>query len=238
MLSVGWGTDMNKLLIMLTIALCSISQAASGQQDTQSKNDKLRELIERQRAIEVSISTGGGNFGPVRESFRAGEPITIVVSMINRGNEMTGVTIADPYYQNRPKLMKDGQEIPYRSEVVEVLKWKEREGCGAGRIFGVGLEPNGKKDVDFLMINEGPRVTHNIIWYAPLEPGKYELSIRRRFGCYKEPEAESNTIQFEVVAGESQASPNNGMHPTANSMALMRETPFLSRFVAAGDAGR
>ena len=32
--------------------------------------------------------------------------------------------------------------------------------------------------------------------------------------------------------------PNNGMHPTANSAAFMRETPANQRFVAAGDAGR
>ncbi len=193
---------MNKLLVLLTIALCSISQAASDRKDTQSKDDKLREMIEQQRAIEVSISAGGGNFGPVRESFKVGEPITIVVSMINKGSDMASIWIADPYYQNHPKLMKDGQEIPYRDEVVEALK---RGGCGAGRAFGVGLKPNEKQDVDFLIINEGPRVTHNIIWYATLEPGKYELSIRRRFGCYKEPETESNVIRFEVVADEGRA---------------------------------
>ena len=32
--------------------------------------------------------------------------------------------------------------------------------------------------------------------------------------------------------------PNNVMHPTANSSALMRETPAIHRFAAAGDAGR
>lgn len=120
--------------------------------------------------------------------------------MVNKGGEAAGVTIADPYCQNRPKLMKDGREVSYRSRVVEILRWKEREGCGAGRVFSAGLEPNEKQEVDFLMMNEGPRVTQNIIWYDPLGPGKYELSIRRRCGCYKEPETESNTIQFEVVA--------------------------------------
>ena len=32
--------------------------------------------------------------------------------------------------------------------------------------------------------------------------------------------------------------PNNGMHPTANSVAFIRETMLFSRPVAAGDAGR
>jgi hypothetical protein len=94
---------MNKLLILLTLALCFIPQAASGRQKNQSKDEKLREMIERQRAIEVSISAGGGNFGPVRESFKVGEPITIVVSMINKGNDVASIWIADPYYQNRPR---------------------------------------------------------------------------------------------------------------------------------------
>jgi hypothetical protein len=34
------------------------------------------------------------------------------------------------------------------------------------------------------------------------------------------------------------APPNNGMHPTANSAAFMRETPAIQSLVAAGDAGR
>ena len=37
---------------------------------------------------------------------------------------------------------------------------------------------------------------------------------------------------------QSTAKHNNGMHPTANSAAFMRETPAHQRFVAAGDAGR
>jgi hypothetical protein len=49
--------------------------------------------------------------------------------------------------------------------------------------------------------------------------------------------------QGERVAGVKAASSsggraNNGMHPTANSVAFIRETPAIQRFVAAGDAGR
>ncbi|HLL76984.1 MAG TPA: hypothetical protein VK421_17145 [Pyrinomonadaceae bacterium] len=206
---------MKKLIVSLVAALCFVSQTSSGQQDARPKNDKFRELIERQRAIEVSISAGGGNFGPVRESFKVGEPITVVVFMTNKGVEATGVVIADPYYQNRPKLMRDGEEIPYRKQVADVLKWKDKEGCGAGRIVGAELKPNEKTEVDFLTVNDGPRVTGNIVWYDPLEPGKYELRIRRRFGCYQEPEAESGTIHFEVVSVEH-AAPNIGMQRTRN----------------------
>ena len=38
--------------------------------------------------------------------------------------------------------------------------------------------------------------------------------------------------------GESNPASNNGMHPTANSVAFIRKTLFLSRLVAAGDAER
>jgi hypothetical protein len=37
---------------------------------------------------------------------------------------------------------------------------------------------------------------------------------------------------------QRKAQSNNGMHPTANSVAFMREALLLSRFVAAGDAWR
>jgi len=213
---------MKWLVILSVVTLCCISQAGLGRQDTQTRNDKFRELIERQRAIEVSVSAGGGNFGPLRESFKVGEPISIVVFMMNKGAEITRVAIADPYYQNRPKLIKDGNVIPYRKEVVEILKWKDNEGCGAGRIVGAELRPNEKTEVDFLMVNEGQRVTGNIIWYDTLEPGKYELSIRRRFGCYKEPEAESDTIHFEVVADVTTPPLTMACSGRAISMCLMQ----------------
>jgi len=51
-------------------------------------------------------------------------------------------------------------------------------------------------------------------------------------------------IQFRISInncaelGFNNAAPNNGMHPTANSLAFMRETPAIQRLVAAGDAGR
>ena len=204
---------MKSLVVSLAAALCFISQTSSGQQDARPKNDKFSELVERQRAIEVAISAGGGNFGHVRESFKVGEPITVVVFMTNKGVEATEVVIADTYYQNRPKLMKDGHEIPYRKEVAEVLKWKDKEGCGAGRVIWAELKPNEKTEVDFFMVNEGARITGNIIWYDTLEPGKYDLSIRRRFGCYQGPEAESDAFHFEVVS-DNHAAPDNGMQRT------------------------
>jgi hypothetical protein len=41
-----------------------------------------------------------------------------------------------------------------------------------------------------------------------------------------------------MLSGFKNAAPNNGMHPTANSVDVMRETPASYRFAAAGDAGR
>ena len=101
-----------------------------------------------------------------------GDPITIVVFMTNTGTETTYAEIADPYYQNRPKLTKDAKEVAYRQKVIDVLKWKDDQGCGAGRMYPVKLEPNEKAEADFLVITEGPHVTNNIVWYDDLEAGK------------------------------------------------------------------
>lgn len=40
------------------------------------------------------------------------------------------------------------------------------------------------------------------------------------------------------LGDSSQAGPDNGMRPTANTAAFMRETRPWQRFVAAGGAGR
>jgi hypothetical protein len=191
---------MNRLVFPLGVALFLVSHVVTGQQNTRPQNDKYDEWIERLRAVEVSISAGGGIYGPVKESFQAGEPVTIVVWMTNKGAEATGVMIADPYFQNRPKLTKDGREIPYRHEVAEVLKRGRREGCGGGgRVLTEELEPNEKQLVDSLLIHKGAGEIANIVWYDTLEPGRYEISIRRRLSCGAEPEAESDTIEFEVA---------------------------------------
>jgi len=42
----------------------------------------------------------------------------------------------------------------------------------------------------------------------------------------------------QALRNSNDGQPNNGMHPTANSVALIRETPAIQRFVAAGDAER
>ena len=43
---------------------------------------------------------------------------------------------------------------------------------------------------------------------------------------------------LEGVAGNAAAQPNNGMHPTANIVAFMREASAIPSLFAAGDAGR
>ena len=51
-------------------------------------------------------------------------------------------------------------------------------------------------------------------------------------------------LMASILSGASiselsgEAPSNNGMHPTANSAAFMRETPANQSLVAAGDAGR
>ena len=39
---------------------------------------------------------------------------------------------------------------------------------------------------------------------------------------------------LDGVAGKAAAQPNNGMHPTANSVNLIRETPYLFRWMRGG----
>jgi len=192
-------TKMKRLIALLATTVFVLSSAALAQ-DSKAADRNANDALSRLRSIKVTISAGGGrNFGLVKDKFELGEPVVIVIFMTNSGNEFTTVWISDPYYQNRPKLTRDGQEIEYKKEVKDVLKWKDNQGCGPGRSAPVDLDLNVEKEVDYLLLSD-PRVTNNIIWYDPLEPGRYELSIRRRFGCAPNPEAESNTINFEVVA--------------------------------------
>jgi hypothetical protein len=53
--------------------------------------------------------------------------------------------------------------------------------------------------VDWFILAEGRTPMGDMSWYEPLQPGKYDLSIRRRLACCEGPMIQSNKMSFEVV---------------------------------------
>ena len=75
--------------------------------------------------------------------------------------------------QNRPRLVRDNQEVGYRAGLNELIKKKDEQGAtDIISLVSVTLEPNQEKTLEFIDLGE---------WYTPLQPGHYVLSTQHRF---------------------------------------------------------
>ena len=79
----------------------------------------------------------------------------------------------DQFAQNRPRLLRDNQEVPYRDGLTDLLKKKDHD--TGGDIVGIvviTLAPNTEKTLEQIDLSN---------WYEPLQPGHYQLSTQHRF---------------------------------------------------------
>jgi hypothetical protein len=165
------------------------------------QNSNERPLTEQERAIKVTITTGGGLFGPVKALYHVGEAVPVAITMTNTSKQLAQVCVSGTLYQDLPKLLKDGQPLAYMKSQQSFLRGAaEDETCKnlnvPQKFF---LQPDEPKIVDGFALSEGSTALGAMFWYEQLKPGKYELSIKRRLACCDGPMVESNKISFEVV---------------------------------------
>ncbi|MFL6546680.1 MAG: hypothetical protein ACJ8LM_16080, partial [Candidatus Udaeobacter sp.] len=165
------------------------------------QNSSERPLTEQESAIKVTITTGGGLSGPVKALYHLGESVPVTITMANTSNQVAQVCVTGTLYQDLPKLVKDGQPLSYTQVQQSYLKDVNKDDTCKNldvpeKVF---LQPDQLKIVDWFTLGEGNRELAAMFWYDQLKPGKYELSLKRRFGCCNGPMVESNKISFEVV---------------------------------------
>jgi hypothetical protein len=158
------------------------------------------------QAVKLSIATGGGLFGPARNRFRVGEQIPVTITMTNTSSEPLNVCVSSTFFQDLPKVTKDGQLLPYMKwQSEELHRAEEDKAClNLSLPESILLKPNEPTVVSWLiLVNDAPLAAGGLLdpdgWYDPLSPGNYELSIQRRVGCCDGPMVESNKVNFEVV---------------------------------------
>jgi hypothetical protein len=146
--------------------------------------------------IKVTITTGGGLYGPVKDQFKVGEEIPVAISMTDTGDKPAKYCLSTSLFQNRPQLKRDGQLIPYLTNLTQQTEKEDAiQRCerSAARQFQQ-LQPKQTRVVDWFTISQ-----QGIVWFSPLSPGHYELVLRRRLECCQGPLVESNQVAFDVV---------------------------------------
>ena len=167
------------------------SSSGAGQEQTVAGVATAKENV-----IKVTITTGGGLYGPVKSRYKVGEEIPIVISMTNTGKEPVKYCLSTSLFQNRPQLKRDGQLLPYVTKLTEMTDKEELirrcEKSAARQSFE--LQPKQTRVADWITFK-----SMSINWYETLPAGHYELVLQRRLTCCQGPMVESDKIAFEVV---------------------------------------
>ena len=125
--------------------------------------------------------------------YKVGDDIFFRLLITNTSSEKVGFSTADPFYYNRPLLLRDGESVPYRDHVVELLKSRE-EYPDERSVRGPTLPPH-ETHTEIIELKR---------WYGPLQPGRYLLTVKRRF-IWGGEWIESPSLTFEVIPHKSRS---------------------------------
>lgn len=191
---------MRVTLLLITLMGASIVTAgAQPEPPTPRHQSSERTVIDQRPAIKVSIATVAPSLDSPASRYRVGEQVPVAISMTNTSNESAYVSVSSDLYQDRPRLTKDGQVVPYTKWQTYLLQntRKDQTCMHEDLPKRLLLRSNEPTVVDFLVVVDDTREpTGALSWYDPLTPGVYELSIQRRFGLCYGPVVESNKITF------------------------------------------
>ena len=188
---------MTKVFLLLIVAI-SIVSALTG--TTRPPNPRTVPQQSSQPVIKVTITTVGDSLGPPTSRYKVGDQIPVTITMTNTSTTALSVCISSDLYQNLPKLTKDGVVVPYMQwQSYERVNAQKNHTCNDENLpEPVLLRPNEPTVADFFVLVDGRISSGAESWYDTLSPGKYELSIQRRFSCCDGPMVESNKVSFEV----------------------------------------
>ena len=200
------GGEMNIASLVLLIMLSWITRAeipdCVSMKAAQPGNSSSAQIVQiNSSQIKISIATGGGPYGPAKDTYRVGERVPVVITMTNTGTEPVYVCEAGTLYQDRPQLLKDDKPVNYQSAQQSMMLEAEKDKtCDDDNLpQQILLRPNEPTVVDWFVLAEGAVSVDDDAWYEPLGPGKYRLSERRRLTCCDGAFVDASSINFVVV---------------------------------------
>lgn len=187
---------MRKMLLMTMLLASLLCSLRGGSSKGQEQTGAAVAAPVSQAVLKVTITTGGGLYGPVKSRFKVGEDIPVVISLTNTEDKPAKFCLSTSLFQNRPQLTRDGQLLPYYTNLTAQADEDDAiQRCESSeRRQFYEIQPKQTKVVDWFKIS-----LKGIVWYGALPAGHYQLRLLRRIECCQGPLEESNTIAFEIV---------------------------------------
>jgi len=114
---------------------------------------------------------------------------SVRVIIRNDTDQRVKALVFDKYYQNRPRLFKDGKLVPYRETVKKLVAAEDNDPEFVSTVSGVFIAPHSSREIGGLSLSD---------WYGPLQPGSYELTNRYRLTVEGPWTADSPELRFEI----------------------------------------
>jgi hypothetical protein len=186
---------------VLAIALSAYAETFRSDPARSQQQSSPKAINDDGSSIRVTIMTGGGPFGPAKDRYKVGDQVPVTITMTNTSTQPKYVCDSATLYQDLPKLVKDGQTLPYLNwQSIQLADSKKNNTCRDEDLpEPTMLKPDEPTVVDWFILVDSNISTGSLAWYDSLPVGKYELTIQRRFGCCDGPMVESNKISFEIV---------------------------------------
>ena len=161
----------------LVIATTLIASAIVIGQGNEVTTQAQRVVLENPEVIGLQLAPilrrrSAGLYKEASGPFNSESKIKFELIAIDNSTIPLDVRSWDSFAQNRPRLLRDNQEVGYRNGLMELLKNKDKEDGDIVHLFVIRLQPNKRKVIDYVEISD---------WYGPLQAGHYELSMQHRF---------------------------------------------------------
>ena len=198
-----------KLIMLLAVSLAG-SRWAFGQDRSKDQAEWVAKAVarmseENRRKYEVlknpsfarlellpTLPESGESPESQVKPYKVSDRIAFHLLITNTSSAKVAFSNADLYFYSRPLLLRDGESVPYRDHVVKLLKSRDLY-PDERSVRGPNLPPN----ETYFEIIEMER------WYGRLPPGRYLLTVKRRF-IWGGEWLESPPITFEVVPGRDE----------------------------------
>jgi hypothetical protein len=122
----------------------------------------------------------------LRAPFRTKGDISFRLLIKNTSPESKAVILDSPYLSDRPVLYKDGVPVSYRQDALEKIRATDNPRREFSRLRQIGP---GEQLTEIIDLGD---------WYEPLQPGRYELKVCRRF-IWGGEWVETPPLTFDVV---------------------------------------
>ena len=139
-------------------------------EEARQKYERLQKADFAKLELEPRPLELGEDLAKLEEHYKEGDKVFFRLLITNNSLQRVGFSTADYYQEQRPKLLRDGDEVTYRKKIVELLGTKENDPVGLSS-RAASLEP-GETLTEYVNLSD---------WYDSLKQGHYQLTVRRRF---------------------------------------------------------